>query len=241
VLKGGLALQLRLGERARTTKDVDVLLLTSHQDVYQLLVLAASLDAGDWFQFEVTRPASGLPDHFGGLRFRTQSLLDGRPYERFHIDVGVGDPVVEQVEHLPTPELLGFADIRSTVVPCYPLTQQLAEKLHAYTRPHPSGESSRVKDLVDILLMAALGSIDGRLLFQAIQVTFDTRGTHSLPRQLPDPPPGWSATFRKITSEVGLNYPTLAEAGQAARRFLDPILQGEATGRWDPGVWAWQT
>ena len=121
VLKGGLALQLRLGERARTTKDVDVLLLAPHQDVHQLLVRAASLDAGDWFHFEVTRPESSLPDHFGGLRFHTSSLLDGRPFERFHVDVGVGDPVVELTERLATPALLEFADIRSTVVPCYPL------------------------------------------------------------------------------------------------------------------------
>jgi hypothetical protein len=219
---------------------MDVLLLAPHQDIHQFLVRAASLDAGDWFRFEVARPSSSLPDHFGGLRFHTSSLLDGRLFERFHVDVGVGDPVVEPAERLATPALLEFAGIRSTVVPCYPLTQQLAEKVHAYTRPHPSGESSRVKDLVDILLIAGLGGINGPLLIQATQVTFDVRATHSLPRQLPDPSPAWSATFRKIASEVGLGYPTLAEAGQAARRFLGPILQGEATGTWDPAAWAWQ-
>jgi len=239
VLKGGLALQLRLGERARTTKDVDVLLVTLHQDVHQLLVSAASLDAGDWFQFEVTRPTGDLAGHFGGLRFHTQGLLDGRLFERFHVDVGVGDPVVEPVERLAMPALLGFADIRSTIVPCYPLTQQIAEKVHAYTRPHPSGESSRVKDLVDILLMAGLGGINGPLLLRATQVTFDARGTHPLPRYLPDPPSAWAVTFRKIASGIGLGYHTLAEAGQAARRFLDPILRGEVTGTWNPAAWAW--
>ena len=46
VLKGGLALQLRLGERARTTKDIDVLLRSPRDeqfDVHQALVRAASL------------------------------------------------------------------------------------------------------------------------------------------------------------------------------------------------------
>jgi hypothetical protein len=57
VLKGGFALQLRLGDRARTTKDIDVLLQTPHQDVHQLLARAASLDVGDWFRFEVSQPA----------------------------------------------------------------------------------------------------------------------------------------------------------------------------------------
>ncbi|HDQ71125.1 MAG TPA: nucleotidyl transferase AbiEii/AbiGii toxin family protein [Chloroflexi bacterium] len=242
MVKGGLALQLRLAARARTTKDVDVLLLTPHQDVHLLLIGAASLDVGDWFRFEVARPAGGLrEDQFGGLRFHTSSLVDGRPFERFHVDVGIGDPIVELGEYLAMPALLEFADIRSTIVPCYPLTQQLAEKLHALTRPHLSGESSRVKDLVDILLIAELNGINGPLLLQAIQATFDARRTHPLPRQLPDPPPGWSTTFRRMASEVGLGYPTLAQAGPAARRFLDPILQGETWGTWDPAAWAWRS
>jgi len=239
VLKGGLALQLRLGKRARTTKDVDVLLQRPYPDIHQLLVRAASLDVGDWFQFEITRSTDSVRGNFGGLRFHTQSLLDGRSFERFHVDVGVGDPVVESVEYLTMPALLKFADIRSTVIPCYPLTQQLAEKVHAYTRPHLSGESSRAKDLVDILLMAELGSINGQLLFQALQMTFNARKTHSLPQELPFPPAAWSAPFRKMASGVGLGYATLAEAGAAAQHFLNPILQGEVMGAWDPAAWSW--
>ncbi len=34
VLKGGLAIQLRLGERARTTKDIDLLALSDIEQVY---------------------------------------------------------------------------------------------------------------------------------------------------------------------------------------------------------------
>jgi hypothetical protein len=240
VLKGGLALQLRLGEHARTTKDVDVLLTRSHPDVHELLVSAAALNVKDWFQFEVAQPTGDLTGRFGGLRFHTSSLLDGRLFERFHVDVGVGDPVIEPVERLTMPALLDFADVSSTVVPCYPLTQQIAEKVHAFTRPRPSGESSRVKDLVDILLMAGLGDISGPLLLQAIQATFDTQGTHPLPVHWPDPPSAWSTTFRNLASKVGLSYSTLTQAGHAARCFLAPVLQGEATGTWDPVTWAWR-
>ena len=49
VLKGGLALQLRLEDRARTTKDMDVMWRQSGADLHHLLVSAAALDAGDWF------------------------------------------------------------------------------------------------------------------------------------------------------------------------------------------------
>jgi hypothetical protein len=77
VLKGGLALQLRLGDRARTTKDIDVLLLTPAEDVHQALVRASLLDLGDWFQFEVERSPAEVPAQpLGGVRFQVQSLLD---------------------------------------------------------------------------------------------------------------------------------------------------------------------
>lgn len=73
ILKGGLALQLRLGNQARTTKDMDVLRKSPFDqgdDVHQALVRAALLDLGDWFQFEVERPAAEpFAGPVGGLRF----------------------------------------------------------------------------------------------------------------------------------------------------------------------------
>jgi hypothetical protein len=243
VLKGGFALQLRLGNQARTTKDIDVLLVTpsgKRLDIHQALVRAALLDIGDWFDFEVEQPAAetaAMP--VGGVRFQVRGLLDGRRFETFHIDVGWGDPVLEPVETLTTPGLLDFAGIQPTAIPCYPLTQQIAEKVHAYTRPRVTGEGSRVKDLVDILLIAEIGQIDGGLLQKALQATFDTRKTHALPMDFPDPPSTWSASFRRLAEETGLDYRMLSGAGEAARRFLDPVLRGAVAGRWDPDTWSW--
>jgi hypothetical protein len=243
VLKGGLALQLRLGNQARTTKDMDVLLAAPHDqvdDIHQALVHAALLDVGDWFQFEVERPTRLPVEPLGGLRFQVRGLLDGRRFEIFHVDVGWGDPLVEPAETLTTPPLLAFAGIPPTAVPCYPLTQQVAEKVHAYTRPRATGSSSRVKDLIDILLIAELGEMDGPLLRQALEAAFEARTTHDLPGSLPDPPRGWAAPFRRLAGETGLDYTTLPAAIEAARSFIDPVLCGEATGTWEPSTWSWQ-
>jgi len=62
-------------------------------------------------------------------------LLDQRTFERFHVDVGVGDPIVTIPEFLSGPPLLELAGIPPTSFPSYPVTQHLAEKIHAYTRP----------------------------------------------------------------------------------------------------------
>ena len=241
VIKGGLAIQLRLANRARTTKDIDVALTAPCPDLHQALVRAALLDLGDWFQFEVERPSRELPiGAVGEARFHARGLIDGRRFETFHIDIGWGDPLIEPAENLATPALLAFAGIPPTQVPCYPLTQQIAEKAHAYTRPHVVPASSRVKDLVDILLMAGIRQMDGRVLYQALQATFNARKTHPLPVHLPDPPTTWSAPFRRLAEETGLDCRTLAEGGAAARGFLDPVLRSEAAGTWNPVTWTWQ-
>ena len=91
VVKGGLALQLRLGGRARTTKDIDMLALSHPANITRALREAVSLDIGDWFAFEVAEPTQKAATAPGGLRHPIQALLDGRTFEQFHIDIGIGD------------------------------------------------------------------------------------------------------------------------------------------------------
>jgi hypothetical protein len=239
VLKGGLAFQLRLRARARTTKDIDLLAFFQPEQIIPLLREAASLDLGDWFAFEVAEPArESLPDQ-GGLRYPIQALLDGRTFEQYHIDIGIGDAVVDQLEYLTATDLLDFAGLSPTRVPCYPVTQQIAEKLHAYTKPRKSGESSRVKDFVDILLLAELEPLSGERLWRAIQATFTTEGTHPVLASVPPPPVKWDSEFRRMGKDVGMDSLSLGEAYTLVQRFLDPVLQEQLAAEWDPGSKSW--
>ena len=238
ILKGGLALQWRLGNVARTTRDLDMLLMAPIEGIHARLVRATQRELGDWFRFLVQQPTASAGAG-GGQRASVQALLDGRPFEAFHLDIGWGDPVIEPAEELTGPALLEFAEIEPTTVPSYPVTQHIAEKVHAYTRPHVSGESSRVKDLVDILLIAHMRPMSGEILGKALQVTFAARNTHPLPGSLPDPPTGWAAPSRRLAREVGLSSDSLATAAMLASQFLDPALQGRSHGLWDPEKWQW--
>lgn len=241
VLKGGLALQLRLGARARTTKDMDVMWRRSVGDLHHLLVDAASLDIDDWFRFLVEQPQPEVePLPGGGRRFHVHALLDNRPFELFHVDIGIEDAMIEPVQVLKMPALLDFAGISPTVVPCFPITQQIAEKVHANTRPHSSGASTRVKDLVDILLLAGLEPLQYLTLRQALEATFEARSTHPLPFTLSSPPDNWSQPFQRLADETGLSWREIHSAVEAVQRFVDPVLQKQPVREWNPDKWTWE-
>jgi hypothetical protein len=240
LLKGGLALQLRLGLRARTTLDVDVLLLSPTDQLHEVLVRAARLDLDDWFEFTVAVTTAQLPwITEAGQRFAVTALLDGRLFEAFHLDVGTDDPVMEPANYLAVPPILAFASIEPATIPCYPVTQHLAEKLHAYVRPRATGANTRVKDLVDIVLIAEQLPVGAGALLASLDATFAARGKPALPGSLPDPPPAWATSFHRLAAEVGLTNNDLPAAVAVAHAFFDPVLQRQAHGTWQPGAQSW--
>lgn len=240
-LKGGFALDLRLTDRARATKDVDLEWRDTEEELLEVLLDAADHDAGDYFALRIER-ASPPADRLGGsCRFRVTTTLGGREFETFLLDVGFRIGPTGPVDRLATPGLLAFADLAPVTVPAISLEAQEAEKLHAYTRIYAGDRpSSRTKDLVDLVLIAELAAIDATTLRDAIQTTFTVRGTHPVPDALPAPPRDWTVPFRQLAHAVGI--PTdLTAAHSAASELLDPILTGEiGSGTWDTKARQWE-
>lgn len=240
LLKGGFALDLRLAARARSTKDIDIEWQAEESEMLDALLDTADQDLGDFFVFGIER--AGIPeDRLGGShRFRVSVTLAGRPFETFLLDVGlrVDEPI--DSEALRTDDLLTFAGIDHVEVAAVPLELQTAEKLHAYTRTY-EGErpSTRVKDLVDLALIAELSSMDAGDLRSQVETVFSLRATHPAPSHLPPPPTDWATPFRRLAEEVGA--PAKLENGQHdAAALLDPVLTGEVTaGTWDPDERRW--
>lgn len=239
ILKGGYALQLRT-EKARTTQDVDLLAqeMTENQ-IAERLLEASHRDIGDHFDFFIERSDLNLGE-CSAIRFRVTSRVAGRVFERFHIDVGHGDPVVESVEYLTPPNYLAFAEVDTPIIPCYPVSQHIAEKLHALVRLR-STENSRVKDFVDILLFASMDTgLQADHLSAAIQAVFAMRGD-TIPSQIDQIPASWQSKYRRFAKDLGLHITDFDEAIRATQEFLTPVLQGLDHGVWNPGDWAWQS
>jgi hypothetical protein len=109
----------------------------------------------------------------------------------------------------------------------------------AFGDPILGEPNSRVKDLPDLALLALTGPLDAERVRQALRRTFEFRATHPVPEALPDPPGYWDQPYLRLAQENELKWRGLAEVTEVARRFLDPVLNGAAAGRWCPESWTW--
>jgi hypothetical protein len=240
-----LVLELRL-DRARTTKDVDLRMVGSPDDLLAKLQQAGRLGLGDFMIFEVV-PDDDHPEiqnaavQYDGLRFRAECRLAGKIYgQPFGVDVAFGDPILGQPDVVVAEDVLGFAGIAPPTLRLYPIETHIAEKLHAYTMPRPR-PNSRVKDLPDLALLASAQELHAERLRVALEQTFMFRKTHALPASVPPPLGSWTTPYAAMAREDQLVWATIEEVTKAAKAFLDPVLAGDLDARWMPHEWRWVT
>jgi hypothetical protein len=226
VLKGGYALEMRF-HQARSTKDLDLTIRATEassadQPLRERLQYAAAVPLPDFFTFIVGEAMAELnqaPE--GGARFPVDARLDGRTFARFHVDLGVGDEVLEPLEIITGEDWLGFAGISAASVPALSAEQHWAEKFHAYTRPRDAA-NSRVRDLVDLAFIIDRQEMSGDRIRAAVKATFERRRTHPVPAAVPSPPADWARPFAALATECGMDY-TADTAHQHVERFWQAI------------------
>jgi predicted nucleotidyltransferase component of viral defense system len=214
LLKGGYAMELRM-HAARTTKDIDLTLhdgtrlskdpAKRREEVRGMLQEAAATRFDDYFEFmvgEAREDLEGAPE--GGSRYPVTAQMDGRDFARFHVDVGIGDEVLEPPDIVTGQDWLGFGGVAPPSFPVISAEQQFAEKLHAYSLPRGERANTRTKDLVDMVLLIRSGKLDKTKTAAAVRATFAKRGTHAMPRELDGPPREWGPVFDWLAKECDL-------------------------------------
>ena len=237
-LKGGLALDTRLPEHARASMDMDIDHVLGAAAAREDLLRAAAEDLDDHFAFAILGTEEVREgDTRLALRYRFEASVAGVAFEPLQVDVTTLAPEVWEVEAAQRPGLLSAVGLGPVEVMLVPLERQVAEKLHAYTRRY-NGESTRVRDLVDLVIIRLFESVDARRLRDEIPRTFARRGTHPLPDEIPAPPADWARAYSEEARAVGIP-PTLADAHLIAASWLNPVLQGTARGTWQPERQRW--
>ncbi len=228
LIKGGVALELRLPGRARATRDLDVTL--ARGDELLIDVVESALQC-EFEGFTFRRKGEPYVMANSALRVEIAIQYKGRSWSTARLDVTTNELDTLEIEYINAIPLRPFGLTGPERVPCLTLPYQIAQKIHAVSEFRPQGrDNDRVRDMVDLLLLRGGGCItDLAAVSVACQRVFDLRGTHSWPPAF-EPPEWWAAEFERSASEVGLREIGFAQALNEMRRFIGEIDQSSPHG-----------
>jgi hypothetical protein len=220
LLKGGVAMELRLGLEARATKDVDFVF---HGPLDALLedLGEAFVEPYSGFAFE-----RGEPEQIretGSYRFDVKLYYGERRQSWQTLQVEVSPAEIDPLESDDVPAI-GIDDLGLSgpkTVPCLSLRYQIAQKIHACTERFDENENDRSRDLIDLILLGDLVEDLGAVR-EACVTTFERRGKHSWPPEL-SIEPSWPETYAAEATRYRFDVQTVEEAADLVRTFISEI------------------
>lgn len=237
VLKGGTAVLARVSD-ARTTKDVDLLLeLGSLDAAVQALRKVTAIDLRDHFRFVITgvEPSLGGAGQpaVDGCRVNVDAYCGAMRKDRFGVDLVTGS-LMTAAPDIHVDRVLELRGIEPQLMRLYPVVDHVADKLCATQATYGADRdlpSSRVRDLVDLVVLARSQDVDGPALIGAVRGEWAHRGLPGAP--VFAPPPHWDRLYpreARKTSAVA-DVTRFEDAVALVSAFLAPALDGTASDR----------
>jgi len=231
VLKGGYLLEARLAAGARTTRDLDLASgvandLDGLRDAFDE-ALTRDPD-GDFFRFTTTKNTRLDVDQAGqgGWRFSVQASMAGRIFDQVRVDiverVTETDDGTEVIELASPITGVSFTPARVFAVD---VAQHAAEKFHALCRIYSADRpNTRVKDLVDVVLLAEAGLLPDQRLGDRLRVVFASRDHLDPPPTLPTPPSSWERDYLSLVVELPVTTDSVGAAMEVAQQLYRQAL-----------------
>lgn len=222
--KGGIAMELRLGDRARATRDVDIVMRGNSED------LADLLDAGlrePYQGFSFRRGAiDDLPTRPHVKKTRVQVSFAGRVLTSLQLEIAPLDTGEEEFTAIPGPSLGAVGLVGPDVVMVLAERWQIAQKLHAVTEQFPEGrENPRFRDLIDLQLLDAFEP-DLAGVRDACERVFGARDQHDWPPAL-KVQPSWVEAYRRMGENLAFAVTDVGEAVRVVEAFIERIVAAD--------------
>ena len=222
VLKGGGAMELRLGLRARATKDYDTAYREAIEGMLGRLDAALRHGFGD---FVATRTEPGPVADAGAQRLDIKLAYRGRSWATVQLEVAAAEGEAgREIDRVPGKPLDSLGIAAPADVPCVSIRYQIAQKLHACTEV-PSGgrENDRSRDLIDLLLLEELVEEDEwPRVREACEEVFALRAKHPWPPTITvfDT---WPDAYRALAAELAFPMAEVGEAANAVQAMITHI------------------
>lgn len=221
-LKGGAAMELRLGITARASKDYDAAFRDRADAMLDALDLALAEDWGG-FQLRRTEPQAIRATH--AIRVEIRLAYKGRPWGTVQLEVAPAEGQAgQEIDCVPARPLDPVQIEGPERIACVSVRYQIAQKIHACTELYADGrENDRFRDLIDLWLLRDLVE-EGALaaVREACLEIFELRKKHGWPPQV-TVHPSWPAGFAAMAVEIGFYTDDVDLAASALREFIADI------------------
>lgn len=142
IIKGGVALELRLRDQARATKDIDVVSQDPDADLPRTLERALTGSPYQGFSFRRKREPLVLDNGVVNMEFAVS--YRGGTWASITVDIAraeSGESEVEWLEAIPLTEAFGVTG--PTALPCLPLRLHIAQKTPRHDACTPARQAQR--------------------------------------------------------------------------------------------------
>lgn len=247
VLKGGQSVLARTLD-ARVTRDIDLVAQEeSLEEAVADLVRAASIDLEDFvsFVFDRAEQIKEEDEYRCGAKVWFTPFMGTKKLQPISIDL-----VIDEVRGL-EPEVLAPIDrlnIEGLPVCDYRVCRvesALPDKLLAMIEMHEGCASSRIKDIVDILVYAKTCFVDGATLVERVEKEASARKV-AMPEEFLAPlwwKQNGSAQYVKMARQAGVLdlAGNIAGAEEVVNRLYTPCFNHSANVRkWNPQTTGWE-
>ena len=232
---------------ARATRDIDVFSVRSAiGTAVEEIKEAAALDLDDFIRYEYTAMTSIKADdrYRDGVTLVFTPFLGSRRMHPVSIDLVVDELPLDGVDWIEPVDRLLIHGLPVSNYAVYPVAAALADKFCGVVEKHGGRASSRVKDLVDILIYIHREDVDAADLSQRLRRESGARGLELPP--VFDVPELWyesyGPVFKGLLEQTGLagEWADLQTAVSFVAYFYQPILGcAGAVNHWDHRLLAW--
>lgn len=233
VLKGGMALEVRLRDEARLTKDIDLGFrgdVEGAEELQERLVEAFVADPdGDRFVLSAGSPVQLGADGGGHLTWRVKVVasLGGKFFGGIQLDVSPRVHELLATDHVMLPNSLEFAGIPAPVVEIIDVNRHAAEKFHAMLRDFGDRENSRVRDLVDLVILTEHDLLKPEALASDIRQVWAERDGLTPPPALSSLPKSWSDRYQRSAADNSLDTQSFPAAVAVVERLWTEMFPTE--------------
>ena len=226
LLKGGFAMEVRLGLEARATRDIDAVMRADANaeqitDAVRAALSEPRCDGAATFEVLSARPIGTL----ASVKFDVRVQWHGQALARVRLEVSPDEAdAARDWDSLALPGRaaeFGITDVPADIQ-CLQLRFQMAQKLHAVSNPREPND--RFRDLIDLQLLDALHDrARDPELRDACEKVFTARAQHPWPPAI-TVRDGWEAGYRMLAADIDLPQDDVHVALTAVQAIVDRLV-----------------